>query len=197
MRSALPLLPLVLILGLTGCAGQEDTGASPSPSGGSGAVAPSESASPSASPTPSIEIKPATCEKMLDRATLDRIAAEKDTTGLGIIPGWAEKMQTEGQVLGLFADYGGVSCAVGYPGGDNISPYAWSPIDEESAVAVQVQLTSEEFASRPDPSGDLWCLPTELATNGAEPCYLFRGSDWFYTDTPSLMQGYVDRIDAL
>lgn len=195
MRRALPLLSLAVVLALTGCTDQGETPPSPSPSAEAGS--PSPSTTPSASPAPSIEIKPATCDNLLDPVTLQRIADEGASTGLQIIPGWAEKMQEEGNLLGRFADLGGVSCAVGFVPGDNISPYAWSPIDEETTVAVQVQLTSEQFVSRVDPAGDLWCLPADLATNGQEACYLFRDGDWFFTDALSLMQGYVDRLDAL
>jgi hypothetical protein len=195
MRRALPLLILAVVLVLTGCTEPAATAPSPSVSADPGQASPS--ASPSADPAPPIDIKPATCENLLDPVTSERIAAEGETSGLQIIPGWADKMQDEGNLLGRFVEFGGVSCAVGFVPGDNISPYAWSPIDEESTVAVQVQLTSEQFAPRPDALGELWCLPAELATNGLEACYLFRDADWFFTDTPSLMQGYVDRLDAL
>ncbi|MEY2848244.1 MAG: hypothetical protein RI885_909 [Actinomycetota bacterium] len=195
MRRALPLLTVAVVLVLAGCT--EPATTTPSPTASTDQEPASPSASASADPAPPIDIKPATCENMLEPVTAERIATEGSSTGLQIIPGWADKMQDEGNLLGRFVEFGGVSCAVGFVPGDNISPYAWSPIDEESTVAVQVQLTSEQFEPRPDPLGELWCLPAELAANGAEPCYLFRDADWFFTDTASLMQGYVDRLDAL
>ncbi len=195
MRRALPLLPVALLLVLAGCTPNDAPTPTPPPS--ADAATPTPSASPSAEPAPPLDIKPATCENLLDPVTTERIAAEGGGSGLQIIPGWADKMQDEGNLLGRFVEFGGVSCAVGFVPGDNISPYAWSPIDEESKIAVQVQLTSEQFAPRADPEGELWCLPGELSTNGLEACYLFRDNDWFFTDTPSLMAGYVASLDSL
>ncbi len=209
----------VVVLGVSGCATSTEsepeasrsaspkpsTSADPTPSEAPPPASASPTASPTASPSPSAtppasspppgDANAVTCLNLLDDATQQRLTTEADT-GLAIIDGWGAKMRREGSILARFEDLGGVSCAVGFVGTDNIAPYAWSPITAAAKGEIRPRISAEGMVTVPDSRGELWCIPTDLADPGFDACYLFRANDWFFADDKPLLTRYIAAVDG-
>ncbi len=203
-----------IVVGLSGCAsaqtpdpatsGSAEPSASPSASPSStlkpspSVVAPSASPSPTPSasaPTAQPDAPAVTCLTLLDKTTQERLVSEAES-GLAIIDGWSEKLHREGSVLARFEDLGGVSCAIGFVGTDNVVNYDWSPITEASKAEIRPVLAGQGMVTVSDPRGELWCIPAEMADAGRESCFLFRANDWFFADDKPLLATYIAAVDG-
>jgi hypothetical protein len=135
---------------LAGCTGVPSAGPT------TRAATTAASATPTASATPSSAAAPATCENLIDAATLEGFS----TSGLHITPPieFAGKMRDENNALSGFADAGGVVCQVG--GDYNATEiYGWSPYVATVATALQQQLVDQGWVPTSVSGGLLYSLP--------------------------------------
>lgn len=193
------------LLLLAGCAAEPDAGApsaspSPRPSASASASAtPGGTAapdpSPSATPTPSAEPEPparttSTCQSLLDGETTQRFA-DSAADGWALIPDFGQRMIDQGTAIGLFVQYNGVACQWGYPSSGDAFSYAHSAISTADAQAVKSRFTADGYFSRSALGGELYCLPPEQSVMGEESCFLFVGSEWFYSNVESELEMLV------
>jgi|GEM_PF-1795547 len=175
--------------------------ASPAPSA-SPSTTPSPSPTPSAtpaprpSPTPAPTAPPAeaadACAALLDAETAARFA-DSAASGWGPIDDFGDRMVAEGNVSGLFVEYGGVACQWGYPSSGDAFSYGQSAISAANAASVKSRLLSEGYVQSAGLGGELYCLPVELSPTGDESCFLFVGGEWFYTSIASELEMIVSQ----
>jgi len=136
---------------LTGCDDPSDSESTPAGHAGT----PKASATATASPTATAAPVAATCQNLIDPATLAGFTSH----GLAITPSadFGAKMVAEGNYLKGFVTAGGVLCQVA--GGVEASElYAWAPFVEADAIPVQSGLTSEGWSVAATPAGALYSL---------------------------------------
>jgi len=196
------------VLLLAGCAAEPDAGA-PSPSASprpSASASPGATASPeptpSPTPTPSAEPEPApparttsTCQSLLDGETTQRFAAS-EADGWALIPDFGQRMIDQGNPIGLFVQYSGVACQWGYPSSGDAFSYGHSAISSTDAQAVTSRLTADGYFVRSALGGELHCLPPEQSVMGEESCFLFAGTEWFYSNVESELEMIVSQARA-
>jgi hypothetical protein len=209
----LALGAIAVALSLSGCTGG-DAGETPSPSadagtdgsgGGSGGGAVGDGSAgeggdenDGGSGTDEVVddvTEPVSCEGMLDQASLDHLAAEAPS-GLSLVDGWGEKLKSEGLFNARFVDLGGVACAMGYVGTDNVVDWGWSPIDAATTAEVTAQIGAQGAVPVADDRGSLLCISAEQTMNGSTSCWLLRSADWFYASDVNQLAVYVGEIDA-
>lgn len=163
--------------------------ASPAPSA-TPTPTPSSSATPTPSPTPAPAPTAApaepndACAGLIDAETTARFA---DSAGSGWAPidDFGDRMVAEGNVIGLFVEYGGVACQWGFPSSSDAFNYGYSPISAANAASVKSRLLAEGHVQSAALGGELYCLPVELSPVGGESCFLFEGDEWFYSNVAS------------
>lgn len=193
---------------LAGCAAEPDAGgsspsASPRPSASaspSDAPSPSPSPSPTATPSAAPDAAPpqrttSTCPSLLDSETTQRFAAS-EADGWMPIPDFGQRMVDQGNPIGLFVQYGGVACQWGYPSSGDAFSYGHSAISSADARAVQSRLTSDGYFARSAFGGELYCLPAERSVMGEESCFLFTGTEWFYSNVEDELEMIVSQARA-
>ena len=144
------ILAIGALLALAGCTGEPSAG----PTTPAGTVA--ATATATSSPTPSAAAAAATCENLIDAATL----AGFSTNGVHITSPieFAAKMRDESNALSGFADAGGVICQVG--GDYNATEiYGWSPYVGTAATALQQDLVDQGWMPTSVSGGLLYSLP--------------------------------------
>jgi hypothetical protein len=152
---ALTALAVGVLGALTGCG--DDPTDSESTSAGGHASTPKASATATATPTATAAPVAATCQNLIDPATLAGFASH----GLAITPSadFGAKMASEGNYLSGFVAAGGLLCQVGPTGGVEASElYAWAPFVEADTIPVQSGLTSEGWSVAATSAGALYSL---------------------------------------
>ena len=191
---------------LAGCAAPPDAGdlsasTSPRPSA---SASPGPTASPeptpSAAPPPSAEPEPApparttsTCQSLLDGEITQGFAASA-ADGWALNPDFGQQMIDEGSPIGLFVQYNGVACLWGYPSTDNVFAYGHSAISNTDAQAVTSRLTTEGYLTSSALGGELYCSPPEESSGWG--CFLFAGTEWFYSNIESQLERIVSQARA-
>lgn len=144
---------------------------------------------PGPGPAPVQNAGDVTCETLLPQGWDNQDLSSQTPRNPALFPDLAERF------LGSrFSDLGGVGCAVGYPNSDLATVYGWSPLDSARSEALRVTIADEGFEPRSDQLGEVWCRDIG---ESREECYLFRGSDWFYSDDVDTFEILIGRVDAL
>ena len=141
---------------LTGCGGDPSDSES-TPAGHAGTPKASTTASPTPTPTATAAPVAATCQNLIDPATLAGFTSH----GLAITPSadFGARMVAEGNYISGFVAAGGLLCQVGRTGGVEASElYAWAPFVEADAIPVQSGLTSEGWSVAATSAGVLYSL---------------------------------------
>lgn len=198
------------LLLLAGCAAEPDAGdpsTSPSPRPSASASASPDASSspepvPSESPAPSAEPEPApparttsTCQSLLDGETTQRFA-DSAADGWALIPDFGQRMIDQGNPIGLFVQYSGVACQWGYPSSGDAFSYGHSAVSDSDAQAVKSRFTADGYFARSALGGELLCLPPEESVMGEESCFLFVGTEWFYSNVESELEMIVSQARA-
>jgi hypothetical protein len=143
---------------------------------------PTAPAEPSGGPTsaPPVDDEPAaaTCENVLDAASIDAFASH----GYTLSDDFVERGRDQGWPIMAFVNYGGILCQWGYANSDASEYYGLSEITPEGVAAETARLTAEGFAREPHPAGELFIGPP---TEGFQEHYLFAGDHWFVAFSPS------------
>jgi hypothetical protein len=185
-RLAAGLAVIALAATLSACAPEPEPTAAPTDSTESSSPTPTTSASSSPVAEETAAPSAASCESLLDLATLEAILM--DGFDVNPVNDYILKIRGEGSPYALFDEYGGLVCPVN--NGTRVSElYAYSAITPDQQATQEARLVAEGFTSSAVDGGTLYVQPPQ---EGIVFAFYFRNGYWWCGYDP----GVIDMIVA-
>lgn len=179
-----------VVLLASGCASSATPQSTPSAAPTTTAAAPTQPASQAPTPTASPSAEAATCESLLDPATIEK--NEADGAELTDQDEYAKKLTDEDNFLARFVTYGGIVCQMGIPNSDGVVLWAYGPITADQSAEVTDVLENDdevEFETGPNENGG-----TYFSAGDDREIYVFSPAGyWAY----SLDNGFPNVIEEV
>lgn len=175
-RFVLGFAAVALVASMAACTPEAPPAAGESKSPTSATPTPTSSASSEPAPAPTTVVAPAaaTCESLLDLASLEAIIM--DGFDVNPVNDYVEKIRGEGSPYALFDEYGGIVCPVN--NGTRVSElYGYSPITAENQATQESGLQEAGWVSSAHNGGTLYL--DSVPQEGIVFAFYFRGGYWW------------------